>query len=118
MYLSLSLAAEATADDAIRPIPTPIERQVVLLALHDGRDSVCRDGGIRRLLDRLLGARRSNLSADPRLEVLRRFCVGRPSGCGKATSAQVGADCVRSGLTLEALCAAAMLSGLTRPASG
>lgn len=87
---------------------TPLERQVVLIAARDGRASVRRSGPARRLCDRLLGIRRANTLADPRLEALRRFCVGRRTQATAAERSTVLADCTRLGLHELTLRAAAM----------
>ncbi len=89
---------------------SPLERQVVLLATRDDRASVCRGGRVRRLLDALLGLRRANALADPRLEALRRFCVGRRLRVTASERAEVLSECARHGLGEDALRAAAMLS--------
>ncbi len=105
---------------AATPLPfgrgalTPLEWQVVVLASHDDRTSVCRGGPVRRAFDALFGIRRANPLADPRLEALRRFCVGRRMKPTETQRAAILAECERYGLTTGTLRAAAMLSDLAR----
>lgn len=91
---------------------TPLERQIVLLAARDGSASFCRGGPVRRALDALFGIRRANPLADPRLEALRRFCVGRRMKTTEAQRAALLAECERFGLGSDTRRAAAMLSDL------
>lgn len=94
------------------PLLSPIERQVVMLALREEPATICPGGALRRLADLLFGVRRANPLADPRLEALRRFCIGRRLRCSDARRASVIAECVRWGLTEDELTAAATLSDL------
>ena len=62
-------------DEALIPPLTSIERQVVYLSLADDRRSAVEETRIRRVLRALFGQPGPNRLADPRLEVLRLFCV-------------------------------------------
>lgn len=63
------------AESAARSSLSAIERQVVMLSLGDPRSSLAGQSAWRRRLDALLGLRRPNRLADPRLEALRRLAV-------------------------------------------
>jgi hypothetical protein len=55
---------------------TPLEEQVIELALRDGMGSIEEPGAIERLFAFLFGLRAGRRTlADPRLEALRRFAI-------------------------------------------
>lgn len=54
---------------------SPIEQQVVLISLGDQAETIDEGSELRRIWSRLFGIRPSNRLANPRLEVLRVFCV-------------------------------------------
>ncbi len=69
---------------------SPLERQVIRLALRDGVSPRAPQSWLGRSIGRLLGAKYALPLASPRLEALRCFVADRCSGAGEDTRRLVG----------------------------
>lgn len=67
-------AATTPRHDSVSRL-APLERQVILLASHDGASSLRTPGRIDAVLQWLFGWKPASKLADPHLEALRRYAV-------------------------------------------
>lgn len=82
MMAYVEFASGETATATTRPVEnkaperlSPVERQVLLMAIRDPISSLRTPGRMARLVSILFGVEGPNSLADPRLEALRRFAV-------------------------------------------
>jgi hypothetical protein len=109
--LHVSLRADTRSQVATalaRAALTAIERQVVGLSLHDRLATVLPTGRLQHLLHRAFGICSANRLADPRLELLRAFCV-RYRVEGQAAFFRMSREASSVRLSSETMLAAAML---------
>ena len=87
---------------------TTIEQQVVGLSFQDGLTTVMPTGHFQRLLHHVFAVRPANRLADPKLELLRAFCV-RYRVEGQAAFFRMSREASSVRLSSETMLAAALM---------